>query len=409
MKTKKKLSIAFFETAKLIGQGQFFSDNGADELFLCDDSADDTQHEAVIGQIKEFTRQVDNPLIAGGRVKRLEDIKKYLYAGASAVFLDVSKEENVDLIKEASDRFGQESIYAWFPSARTLSRVEEAAQLGASKMIYLAREEDQVDCLSSFTQPFFVICQKEAAGKWLSLPNVEGVLLLPKEQFSPMELKQELSASGIVLETFESTVSWDEFKLNEQGLIPAIVQDYKTGEVLMMAYMNRESFEKTLASGKMTYYSRSRSRLWLKGETSGHYQYVKELCIDCDKDTILAKVKQVGAACHTGAQSCFFTSLSKREYKQSNPLNVFEEVFSVILDRKKNPKEGSYTTYLFEKGLDKILKKCGEEATEIIIAAKNPDAEEIKYEISDFLYHVMVLMAEKDVSWEDITRELANR
>ena len=136
---------------------------------------------------------------------------------------------------------------------------------------------------------------------------------------------------------------------------------------------------------------------------------MKSLSADCDFDTLLAKVSQIGAACHTGSYSCFFNEIMKKEYDDENPLTVFNSVFDVIKDRKVNPKEGSYTNYLFDKGIDKILKKVGEEATEIIIAAKNPNPEEIKYEISDFLYHVMVLMVEKDVTWEEITRELANR
>ena len=180
-------------------------------------------------------------------------------------------------------------------------------------------------------------------------------------------------------------------------------------EVLMLAYMNEQAFADTLRTGKMHYYSRSRKSQWLKGETSGHFQYVKSLQLDCDNDTILAKVHQIGAACHTGSRSCFFQTLAEKETKETNPLKVFEDVFAVIQDRKIHPKEGSYTNYLFDKGIDKILKKVGEEATEIVIAAKNPDPEEIKYEISDFLYHVMVLMAERGVTWEDITEELANR
>ena len=206
-----------------------------------------------------------------------------------------------------------------------------------------------------------------------------------------------------------STLPWESFRLNEQGLLPVIVQDYKTDEVLMMAYMNRESFQKTLDSGRMTYWSRSRQQLWVKGETSGHYQYVKELAIDCDRDTMLAKVSQIGAACHTGNRTCFFQKLAEKAYDDTNPLRVFQNVYDVILDRKIHPREGSYTNYLFEKGIDKILKKVGEECTEIVIAAKNPDKEELKYEISDFLYHVMVLMAEKGVTWDEITRELARR
>ena len=173
--------------------------------------------------------------------------------------------------------------------------------------------------------------------------------------------------------------------------------------------MNEEAFHATINCGKMTYYSRSRQELWMKGETSGHIQYVKELTADCDFDTILAKVSQVGVACHTGNPSCFFNEIVKKEYIEKNPLKVFETVYNIIEDRKNNPKEGSYTNYLFDKGIDKILKKVGEECTEIVIAAKNPDPEEIKYEISDFLYHVMILMVEKGVTWEEITQELAQR
>ena len=177
----------------------------------------------------------------------------------------------------------------------------------------------------------------------------------------------------------------------------------------MLAYMNELAFDTTLKLGKMTYWSRSRNELWTKGLTSGHVQYVKSLTIDCDNDTILDKVDQVGAACHTGNRTCFFKPLMKKEYDDTNPLHVFQNVYDVITDRKANPKEGSYTNYLFDKGIDKILKKVGEECTEIVIAAKNPDKEESKYEISDFLYHMMVLMVEKGVSWEEITRELAKR
>lgn len=177
----------------------------------------------------------------------------------------------------------------------------------------------------------------------------------------------------------------------------------------MMAYMNEEAYRATLKSGRMNYFSRSRQSQWLKGETSGHFQYVMEMKADCDKDTILAKVSQIGAACHTGNYSCFFNEIMKKEYSESNPLLVFESVLNIIKDRKVNPKEGSYTNYLFDKGIDKILKKLGEEATEIVIAAKNPNENEVKYEISDFLYHMMVLMAEKNITWEEITTELAQR
>lgn len=387
-------------------------DQGADELMFWDYSETDKEHEAAIGFLKEVIRQADAPVIAGGKIKRLEDVKKYLYAGAKAVFLDGGNDDNVDLMKEAADRFGGEKIYTWLPDPSCLSKTKEYAQLGSTLMIpgWELSEADMEE-LKGSEETFLLMAgeiQPEEMAGLLALSNVEGVIL-GKTNLEAMAAKQRLKALSVPVQTFESPVSWEDFKKNGDGLLPVVIQDYRTMEVLMVAYMNEEAFEKTLHSGRMTYYSRSRQTLWTKGETSGHYQYLKSLSLDCDNDTLLAKVRQVGAACHTGNKSCFFQTLAEKEYPQTNPLKVFEDVFQVILDRKTHPKEGSYTNYLFDKGIDKILKKVGEEATEIIIAAKNPDPEEIKYEISDFLYHMMVLMAEKKISWEDITRELANR
>ena len=211
------------------------------------------------------------------------------------------------------------------------------------------------------------------------------------------------------MDNFEPNLKWSDLKKNSDGMVPVIVQDYRTDEVLMLAYMNEEAFDTTINIGKMTYYSRSRNELWTKGLTSGHIQYVKSLTADCDYDTILAKVSQIGAACHTGNQSCFFNEIVKKEYVEKNPQKVLGDVYNIILDRRENPKEGSYTNLLLEKGLDNILKKVGEENTEIIIAAKNTDHEHLKYEISDYIYHLMVLMAEKDITWEEITQELSQR
>ncbi len=223
------------------------------------------------------------------------------------------------------------------------------------------------------------------------------------------ELKSLLIDKGIGVSILEPAFSWGDLKKNSDGMVPVIVQDYRTDQVLMLAYMNEEAYNKTLQTGKMTYFSRSRNELWLKGETSSHFQYVKALYADCDLDTILAKVKQIGAACHTGSYSCFFNEIAKKDYTEKNPQKVLDSVYEVIKDRKVNPREGSYTNYLFDKGIDKILKKVGEEATEMVIAAKNPNDNEVIYEMSDFLYHMMVLMAQKNVSWEDITDELSRR
>jgi phosphoribosyl-ATP pyrophosphohydrolase/phosphoribosyl-AMP cyclohydrolase len=202
-----------------------------------------------------------------------------------------------------------------------------------------------------------------------------------------------------------------DIKFDEKGLVPAIVQDYKTGEVLMQAYMNEESLEKTLETGRSWFYSRSRKELWEKGATSGNIQEVKEISYDCDGDSLLLKVVQKGAACHTGNRSCFYRSLwkPKDSVEAVNIGEVLYKLYNKVGDRKKNPVEGSYTCYLFEKGIDKILKKVGEESTEVVIAAKNESKEEAVYEISDLVYHLTVLMNYMNVTFEDIGAELIKR
>lgn len=394
--------------------GRFFGNCGADELLIEDSSKTEAEHDRHIGLIKELGRVLDIPFILGGNINRFEDVKKYLYTGAKAVYLDSLKDTNVDLLKEAADRFGSERIYMNVQEDFELRRLEEYQILGASQfMIKEALLEKKEEILKGSSYSVIVTAgdgSQKTLEKYLSLDFAAGTAFT-EFTFSDswMETKYILKENKINVDTFETSIGWNEFKLNEAQMVPVIVQDYKTDEVLMLAYMNEEAFDATMRTGKMNYYSRSRQSLWLKGETSGHFQYVKSLAIDCDKDTMLAKVAQIGPACHTGSNSCFFNELAAKNTVKTNPLKVFEEVYQVILDRKEHPKEGSYTNYLFDKGIDKILKKVGEEATEIIIAAKNPDPEEIKYEISDFLYHMMVLMAEKGVSWEDIMQELADR
>ena len=198
----------------------------------------------------------------------------------------------------------------------------------------------------------------------------------------------------------------EELKFDEKGLIPAVVVDSITKKVLTVAYMNRESLEITMEKGLTCFYSRSRNELWLKGETSGNYQHVVSITADCDNDALVVVVEKDGPACHTGTDSCF----TKPVY-QSDELHEFsiEGLYELLEGRKKDKPEGSYTTYLFEKGIDKILKKVGEECTEVIIGGKAGDKAETVYEIADLAYHVMVLMVEMGISVEDIHRELASR
>ena len=198
----------------------------------------------------------------------------------------------------------------------------------------------------------------------------------------------------------------DDLKFDEKGLIPAIVADAGSGKVLTLAYMNRESLKTSLEKELTCFFSRSRQELWLKGETSGNYQHIVSITADCDGDALLVLVCKDGPACHTGAESCFHNELFRSENNHAFHLDGLMEL---IRGRKGQPQEGSYTSYLFDKGLDKILKKVGEECTEVIIAAKGEDRAETIYEVADLTYHVMVMLIEMGISLEDIRAELASR
>ena len=397
----------------VIELAKYYSDHGADELIVLDLSDSDEEHDETITLMKRINRVIRIPMIAGGNIRRQEDIKKILYTGAKRAMLNFSKPDSVKLIEDAAKRFGKEKLAVSLNDFDALFKHQHLIQDYSSEIVFMHRLD--LNSIMNVTDvPCVIITDTEEESelfKILKCPGVRGLSgrYVSRTDIDCVAFKDKCTEEGIKMTSFESMMEFSQFKTNDQGLIPVIVQHYKTQEILMLAYMNEESFYETIKTGKMTYFSRSRQKLWVKGETSGHFQYVKSLTIDCDLDTLLAKVDQIGAACHTGNPTCFFQPLVGIDYDETNPLRIFESVYDTIADRKENPKEGSYTNYLFDKGIDKILKKCGEEATEIVIAAKNPDAEELRYEIADFLYHMMVLMAECGLDWNDITKELVNR
>lgn len=342
-------------------------------------------------------------------------MKQWIYASISAD----SQTDDVFLVNriKQSQQEGSYGYYlynytqddsqreAFFHQAR---RLQEALEIPFRIGIYAERFEDIKKALYTgaekvYLHPESKINAMEEGEKRFGTERVQTI--------------NQMEETILQLTSTENLLSFSELKTNSDGLVPVITQDYENNQVLMLAYMNEEAYNKTIETGKMTYYSRSRQELWCKGDTSGHYQYVQSLAIDCDRDTILAKVRQVGAACHTGNRSCFYTDLLTLQSpnkddvlnQKDRKLGILQEVFDTIMDRKLHPKEGSYTNYLFDKGIDKILKKCGEESAEIIIAAKNPDAMELKYEVADYLYHLMVLMAETGLNWDEVMTELANR
>lgn len=200
-------------------------------------------------------------------------------------------------------------------------------------------------------------------------------------------------------------------KYDEKGLIPAVIQDDATDEVLMVAYMNEETLQETMETGRTVFYSRSREERWRKGDTSGNIQKVVSIRLDCDGDCLLIRVEQTGAACHTGKKSCFYRKYEEGNWNEaaSETANMLTELYGVVLDRQENPQPGSYTNYLLDAGVDKIAKKVGEECVETILAAKNEDKSEIAAETADLFYHLTVLLAERGVTYEDVFRELKER
>ncbi|MCI8626198.1 MAG: bifunctional phosphoribosyl-AMP cyclohydrolase/phosphoribosyl-ATP diphosphatase HisIE [Lachnospiraceae bacterium] len=417
-----------------------YQDQGADGYYIYDFSKEEAVRERFIGLVRKVKTE-DMPFAVGVFAERFEDVKKALYTGAERVYLRADGKEEV--LKEALARFGAKKVGLELDYSNGECSKELLLRLKGLglEQILLKHVELSAVLAKRLREHIFSVRIRDSLLRndltdLLGLEGVDGVATNFYQGKDIRKVKRALREQGICVHIPESRLPFGEFRPGADGLVPVVVQDYRTNEVLMLAYMNEEAYNKTIETGKMTYYSRSRQELWCKGATSGHYQYLKELAIDCDRDTILAKVRQIGAACHTGNRSCFYTNLAAEADSQSvrtasgqmlpeedglretssadsdsplSKLSVLEEVYQTIADRKQHPKEGSYTNYLFEKGIDKILKKCGEESAEIIIAAKNPDAVELKYEIADYLYHLMVLMAETGLSWKEIMEELANR
>ena len=403
-------------SANVVALADRYSCQGADGLFLYNYTGDEAAHEEFLAMARQVDKTVDMPFIVGVYVNRFEDAKKALYTGATQVVIRKAMLPEEKELREITSRFDPEKLAIEIDMMHDFQTAEQLngfLDMGFGTIIlkHVEISDKLKEAIRGCRVPVMIrdSLARHDVASILELDHVEAILTNYYEEKDLYKAKKGLAGQDIDVELFESNMTWSDFKTLDNGLVPVVVQDYRTNEVLMVAYMNEESFQATLDTGKMTYYSRSRQELWCKGETSGHYQYVKKLMIDCDQDTILAKVRQIGAACHTGHRSCFYRSLASREYVDTNPMTVLSEDLRTIQDRKEHPKEGSYTNYLFDHGIDKILKKVGEENTEIVIAAKNPDAEELKYEIADYLYHLMVLMVECDLDWSDIMKELVNR
>lgn len=390
-----------------------YSDRGADELLVFDLSSTDEEHEKAIDIMTKINRTIRISMVAGGNIRHPEDVRKLLYTGAKRAVLNFSKQVSLEMIAELARDFGKEKIAVSLNDFDTLFKQQHLIDAYSSEIIFMHRLD--LNSIMNITDIPSVILtdtnEESELFKILKCPGIKGLsgayINRPDMDFNAF--KERCTGENIQMTSFESIMEFSELTLDADELMPVIAQNYKTGEVLMFSYMDKEAFYHTIKTGKMTYYNKNKQCIQVKGETSGKYQYVRSLTTDFDKKTILAKVEQIGFPCHPGNSTCFCQPLVGTDNDKITHLKVFESVYEKVLDQKKNPMEGSYTHYLFDKGIDRILKKVGEEATGLVIAAKNPNPEEMKREMADFLYHAMVLMVERGIDWEDIIKELSKR
>ena len=345
-----------------------YCEKNADEILVYDLSNGDAEHDAALDVMKAICAASPVDVYGAGNVHRMEDIKKILYTGCKKAVLNFSKKGNREIIKEVSQKFGREKILAAVNDLETLTENKELLEEFASGLLFMnphmVREAGEITEL-----PAIVETEQLALNKLLEifgLYNVTGITgnAINDNKEEILQLKDLCKENGIAVEELHSDFIWDDFKKNSDGMVPVVVQDYKTLEVLMVAYMNEDAYKSTLKTGKMTYYSRSRQELWKKGETSGHLQKVKAIKLDCDGDAILLEIEQEGAACHTGNKTCFFRELKDGQWgdaaENTSIARGMALEYNIIRERGEHPVDGSYTNYLLEKGVDKICKKVGD-------------------------------------------------
>lgn len=421
---------------------KLYDQSGADELIMYDITATTEGTDLFVETIESIAKEISIPLTVGGGIQSIKDISRVLQAGANKVSLNSAAIANPALINEAAATFGSSSIvigidakqvapHKWnaFTHGGTknsnkdvLDWAREVVERGAGELVINSMDNDGMK--EGFNIPLLVALQEAvsvpiiASGGAGSVQDfldvfmntkVIGALAASVFHYGEVDiptLNKQLSNIEESVVTPLQNLDMLHITFDEQGLIPAVVQHAETGDVLMLAYMNEESLKKSIQTKQTWFYSRSRDELWHKGATSGNTQVITKMELDCDGDTILVTVLPNGPSCHTGNNTCFSTPILSGP---PSSRTVLYQLAQKIATRKKNPVEGAYTTYLFNEGIDKILKKIGEEASEVIIGAKNNDKAEVIWETSDLVYHMLVLMEELGVSIGQIQHELLQR
>lgn len=428
-----------------------YSRDGADEIVLLNIAGTSDGIFNLIKVLGDIASKVNVPIAVGGGVNSTDQMRALLMAGASKVSVNSAAVKDPDLISHASSLFGRSAVISAIDAKRcgdnkwevmvnggksgtgidAVQWAKEVESRGAGEILLTSVDADGVkdgyDIALTRSIADAVSIPVTASGGVGSLDHflsgiteghasaVLAASVFHTGTYTVEQVKSYLVAHNVKVmknESFEFDV--DSLKFNSDGLIPAIVQDCDTKEVLMMAWMNGESLSKTLESGQTWFWSRSRGKLWHKGETSGNVQSVRNVKADCDMDTLLITVKQTGVACHTGNRTCFFNEVAGNEHFPCDAApeascDILNEVYDVLIDRRDNPSEGSYTSTLMAKGLDRILKKIGEEAGEFIIAAKNDVDEETVWELADLWFHSMVVLAKLNIPVSAIYQELSRR
>lgn len=323
--------------ANVLNLADRYSCEGADGLFIYNYTGDEASREEFLLTARKIEKQVDIPFFIGIYVNRFEDAKKALYTGASKLVIRKALLPEEDELNEIIARFGKDKLAieidmkADFHNARQLDKYYEMG-IGTAVLKHIDTTHSFEEAISGTKMQVLIrdgLIRNDLA-ELLSYSKTEAVITNYFEDKDIYKAKRAVKRQGIDVPLFESLIDFSEFKLMDNGLVPVVVQDYRTREVLMVAYMNEESYKKTIETGKMTYYSRSRQELWVKGGTSGHFQYVRFLSLDCDNDTILAKVRQVGTACHTGSYSCFFKNLADRDILKQTRLKYLKKIIILL-------------------------------------------------------------------------------
>ncbi|MBE5906962.1 MAG: phosphoribosyl-ATP diphosphatase [Lachnospiraceae bacterium] len=405
------------EDFSVIGQAielaRIYNDSGIDKLMLWDLSTTKEEHDTTLKTIREINRVLEISSYAFGWTSTIRDIKEYLFSGCRRVILSSSDPDLPNILEECQKRFRSERLSLALEDVDIIFKKRaEIAELYHD--IYVFKKEILESLVNMTDIPFYAMIESmdiEEYAEILRIPSCVGIggPLLNARATDIMTLKHQLFERGLLVLLNDSTMSWSQFRCNSEGLISVIAQDYVTKEVLTFGVMNEEAFYATMEKGKMHYYNRQTGEVYMHGASTEQYQYVKSISLDCHKQALLAKVSQIGLACHTGNYSCFFTEIVKKDYAEKNTVRLLENIYNIITNRKKHPREGSYTNFLLDNGVNEMIRKIQSETLEISLSAKDANTEGLRTQLSDLLYYLMVLMSNYDITWDDITNELSQR